>query len=224
MRRSLVSLDPSGPPPPVPTPIYHITHVRNLPAILASGGLACASALRQHGVAYADIAHEHIQDRRATTPVPCGPGGVLHDYVPFYFAPRSPMLYSNHRGNVPSNAEGQRPIVHLVTTAQRMQALGVSFAFTDGHGTMEITDFYDDLTALGQVDWAIMRARYWSDTDEDSDRRRRRQAEFLVRAHVPWTAIEVVGVIDEPTRAAVLQALAGVDYRPRVVVRRDWYY
>ncbi|WP_353620333.1 DarT ssDNA thymidine ADP-ribosyltransferase family protein [Geobacillus sp. AYS3] len=33
-------------------------------------------------------AHTRIQDRRLTTLVPLPPYGTLHDYVPFYFAPR----------------------------------------------------------------------------------------------------------------------------------------
>lgn len=43
------------------------------------------------------IAHNTIQDRRAQTYVPCLPGGNPHDYVPFYFAPCSPMLYAAHK-------------------------------------------------------------------------------------------------------------------------------
>jgi len=77
------------------TPVYHVTHVSNLPGMLADGGLTCVAKLRQRGAsAYRDIAYPHIQDRRANKGVPCGPGGTLADYVPFYFAPRSPMLYT----------------------------------------------------------------------------------------------------------------------------------
>ncbi|MGQ7112742.1 DarT ssDNA thymidine ADP-ribosyltransferase family protein, partial [Escherichia sp. TWPC-MK] len=32
------------------------------------------------------------QHRRSEMRVTCGPGGVVHDYVPFYFTKRSPML------------------------------------------------------------------------------------------------------------------------------------
>jgi hypothetical protein len=84
----------------VPIPIYHITHIDNLKSILSAGRLLAYNAMSAAKTQYPNIAYENIQDRRATTYVPCGRGGVLHDYVPFYFAPRSPMLYTINRGNV----------------------------------------------------------------------------------------------------------------------------
>ncbi len=77
---------------PQPTPIFHITNIDNLSLILAGGTLRTIADLKATGVAYTSIAHQNIQDRRAYTQVPCGPGGCLHDYVPFYFGARSPML------------------------------------------------------------------------------------------------------------------------------------
>jgi len=39
-----------------------------------------------------------------------------------------------------------------------------------------------------------MQARYWSDTNTDNDRKRRRQAEFLVHNFFPLRLVEAVGV------------------------------
>jgi hypothetical protein len=43
-----------------------------------------------------------------------------------------------------------------------------------------------DLDAL--VDWELMRATYWADTDDDPDRKERRTAECLVHRAVPWVS------------------------------------
>jgi hypothetical protein len=101
---------------PQPTPIYHITHKDNLSGIIARAGLIAQSQMA-NTVNYCNIAHKNIQDRRSQTPVTCGPGGFIHDYVPFYFAPRSPMLYAIHMGNVDGCTAGQKDIVYLVANA-----------------------------------------------------------------------------------------------------------
>jgi hypothetical protein len=54
------------------------------------------------------------------------------DYVPFYFAPRSPMLYKLHKGGVPNYTNGQDPLVYLVSSAEAVAASGASFVFSGG--------------------------------------------------------------------------------------------
>jgi hypothetical protein len=54
------------------------------------------------------------------------------DYVPFYFAPRSPMLYKLHKGGVPNYTNGQDPLVYLVSSAEAVAAGGASFVFSGG--------------------------------------------------------------------------------------------
>ena len=207
-----------------PTPIYHITHVGNLPGIIGAGGLQCNGTLKGAGTDYANIAHDTVQDRRQYTMVPCGPGGVLHDYVPFYFAPRSPMLYTISRGNVPTCPQGQGPIVHLVSTAQAVEAQGLGFALTNGHGIVVLTDFYDDLQQLDEVDWKVMPLKYWHDTAEEPDRKRRRQAEFLVHRLFPWDLVTEIGVWTAAVQAQVQAALAATPHKPPVTIRPGWYY
>jgi ssDNA thymidine ADP-ribosyltransferase, DarT len=111
------------------TPIYHITHIRNLESILQLRGLIAISQLQEQQIDYQDIAHRSIQDRRAITPVPCAVGGYLNDYVPFYFAPRSPMLYTINRGNVSAYTEGQNPVIYIVCEAEIIAANNLVFAF-----------------------------------------------------------------------------------------------
>jgi hypothetical protein len=166
-------------------PIYHITHLDNLAAIIQQGGLLSNTRLQASHQNYRDISYSNIQDRRATKTVPCANQGVLHDYVPFYFAPRSPMLYTIHKGNVPNYQGGQAAILHLVTTVETIAASALVFTFTDGHAAMAYADFYTDLDALEIIDWEVMQSKYWYDTDDDPNRKYRRQAEFLVHHSFP---------------------------------------
>jgi len=209
---------------PNPTFIFHITPIENLRRILEDGELRAKQALDQEDTGYINIAHQVIQDRRAYTPVPCGPRGMLHDYVPFYFGPRSPMLYTISRGNVEGFTAGQECIVHLVSSVQTVQAAGLKFVFTDGHGIVAFTGFYDDPSQLDKVDWPLMNSIYWFDTDNDLDRKRRRQAEFLVHQRFPVGLIQWVGVINQQKKTETKALLAEFDLGISVAAEPGWYY
>ena len=96
----------------VPTPIFHITAIVNLASIASVGALLSKRLVADRGLTAVDIAYGQIQDRRAVRQIPIPPGGTLHDYVPFYFAPRSPMLMTINSGNVPGCDYRQDDIVH----------------------------------------------------------------------------------------------------------------
>lgn len=205
--------------------IYHITHVANLASILEAGGLLCESEASRRGLTAVDIGYSHIKERRARRRVAVASGGTLNDYVPFYFGPRSPMLYTIWRGNVPQYEGAQGDIVHLVADAEAVAAAGIAYAYTDGHAVMEISDFFDDLEHIAtRVDFNLMLARYWNDTDEQPDRARRRQAEFLVYGTYPWALVERIGVESAAVRDRVQAALEGATHQPPVDVRPEWYY
>jgi hypothetical protein len=74
--------------------IYHFTDVANLASILNADELRCHSTAD----CAVDVADATIKSRRMSKRVPCRPGGTVGDYVPFYFAPRSPMLFRIQRG------------------------------------------------------------------------------------------------------------------------------
>lgn len=207
-----------------PTLIFHITHVDNLPKIIEAGGLRCDRLRAQSTDAAVCIAHQHIKDRRARRAVPCAARGFVSDYVPFYFAPRSPMLYTINRGNVEGYTQGQRPIVHLVSSVQGAVALGKPWCFTDGHAEMAFSNFFDDLENLDKIDWSVMKSKMWNDTDAQPDRKRKRQAEFLVHEFFPWTAVDAIGVIDTEMKDRVVRILGNSTHSPYVHVKRNWYY
>jgi hypothetical protein len=203
--------------------IYHITDVSNLLSI-AHRDLLCANAMHNTATSYTNIAHDSIQARRTRTVVTCGPGGSLHDYVPFHFAPRPPMLLPIRDRRVGTHQHGQEPVIHLVASISWIEAQALRFVFTDGHAIMQPLHFYDDLRHLKEIDWSVMPSTYWNNTLEDPDRCRRRNAEFLVHSHFPWEGFEAIGVINDTMASAVRGILEGLPHQPTVYVRRGWYY
>jgi hypothetical protein len=194
--------------------IFHITHLDNLPGILAEGGLWSDAVRIRRRLPVVNIGHKHIKNRRLHCPVKTLHGGKLGDYVPFNFCPRSVMLYAVHRGH-PDYSGGQESIVHLVSSVSRAVALGRPWAFSDRHAELAHALHYDRLSDLNQVPWQVMRRRDWRDAKEEP------QAEFLVYEYFPWTAVTEVAVM---TAAAEIRVRTHLSGPTPVVVRPQWYY
>jgi len=135
--------------------------------------------------------------RRARRQVPVAAGGVVADYVPFYYAPRSPMLYSIHCGNVPDCHHPQTELVYLVTDADTLFRRQVC-CITDRNAVLNHAWFSANQTDLETlIDWPLMVARYWNNTPEDLSRKERRMAEFLAHQFVPWNQVQRIAVYDD---------------------------
>lgn len=208
----------------MPTYIFHITHLDNLQFILEDEAIACDASVRRSGREVTNIGYRDLKEKRLRYPVSCGPGGCLGDYAPFYFAPRSPMLYVDYRGGVEGYSGGQEPILHLVASVERVRDAGLRFVFSDGHPVAVVSDMFDSEEHFDKVDWDVMKETYWNDTDADGDRMRRRMAEFLVHDGLPWELVGAIGVFNVEMKAATEAALQEFNHRPPVAVRREWYY
>lgn len=202
--------------------IMHFTDVDNLTGIFAAGAVRC------HGLAApaTNVGDVGIKSRRAAISVPCGPGGMVGDYVPFYFGPRSPMLYSIMQGNVPGVNSDQGRLVYLVTSTEAAYASGLGCVFTNGNAaTYGLTRFEDDPTKLAShVDFELMKQQFWNNTPEDPDRKRRRMAEFLVHQELPFTLITEIGVRNATTEQIVQQHLTTHRVSVPVTLRPEWYF
>jgi hypothetical protein len=206
--------------------LYHITHVDNLPSILDDGGLWSDAAMIARGGPAAPIGMGSIKQRRLRLPVRCHPGDHVGDYVPFYFCPRSIMLYLIHRANHQelSYHGGQGPIVTLEAdlreTVTWAEGEGRRWAFSLSNAGAFYTEFRNRLDQLGEVDWEAVAA-----TDfRDAQVKEGKQAEFLVREFFPWPLVRRIGVESASIQTRVARVLSGSAHRPLVEVHRDWYY
>ncbi len=95
--------------------IYHITHIDNLPKILQCKELRSDRKMLEQESNYRCIGMTDIKRRRLEErPVSCHEHLMVGECVPFYFCPRSIMLYIIHRGNNPNIHEtNQADILHL---------------------------------------------------------------------------------------------------------------
>ena len=213
-------------PRPRPTPVFHFTRVEHLETIAASG-LHCDSLAQANGMLTIEVGDTGIKARRSRRLVPLAPGGFVGDYAPFYFAPRSPMMYSIAAGNVPTYMDGTGQIAYLVSTIETLQQFGLDIVLTDRNAFLGYTAFArlaDAEPAEDFIDWSLMQERYWNDTPEYPDRKERRMAECLVHQTVPWRAFNEVVLTNEATAAHVRAFIARGGHAQEVSVRPDWYF
>jgi hypothetical protein len=202
-----------------------LLHIDNLAVVLQRQALHAPTSCPDDGLVYKTIHNTAIQDKRRVRAVTCGPGGVIHDYVAFYFGPLSPMLLQLHTGQVPGYSERQDELVYLVSTAQRVEEAGYKVVFSDGHAIAALTQIFDSFEKLTEVCWDTVGLRYWTDTRDEPDRQRRKQAEFLIHRECRWSAIDEIVVFDDKAKKRVegIMATFAAGLRRPVRVQRDWY-
>jgi hypothetical protein len=111
--------------------IWRIVHRDNLPWIWENG-LHCGNSTVSSPV-WVNIGDPELTDKRATHPVPLAPGGVLNDYVPFYFTPFSVMMKNIHSGWGGIVRRANEEIVILVSSLPHLRDRDIPFLFTDRH-------------------------------------------------------------------------------------------
>jgi hypothetical protein len=197
--------------------LLHFTHADNIAGIAKTGLLAD----NQQPATSVECAEPGIKERRRLLPVTIEPGGVVADYVPFYFAPRSPMLHRIHGDGVTAYRQGQRPLVYLVTRLEAVLAAGRPWVASDRNAAVATARFTASVEDLpSHVDWQIMAAQYWANTSEDGFR----MAELLVHEYTPWTLFTHVYTFDAAMADRVRQSITGHAHEPIVAVRAHWYY
>jgi hypothetical protein len=168
--------------------VFRILHIDNVEYLLTHG--ICTRSHPQADPGYIDIGDTGLIAQRHDYPVNIiPPNGVLGDYVPFYFGPLSPMLLNIKTGFRGITQRPQEDIVYIACSVDTIVKHCAEWCFTDGHAKTSITTFYNDLANLGEVDWNLVYERYWKNTEDDFDRIRRKQAEFLVKGHVPVNCV-----------------------------------
>ena len=151
--------------------IFHFTDIRNLDSIIKNG-LLCTNLKEAQNITHKNIANMTIQERRAKMIVACGKGGVVHDYVPFYFSSKNPMLL----GVLNKKNTDQPFIIYLCMKIERLEKDDA--VFTDVSANSELSpNFFADTDNLNNLDWTLIDSRKWGFTD---DERHKKMAEALI--------------------------------------------
>jgi hypothetical protein len=205
--------------------IYHILHLDRLASVVGHGCLwsdaeAVARALSGTTVGMGRIKRRRLEELSLR----CHPGLMVGQCVPFYFCPRSVMLYLLHRSNHPDleYRGGQDPILHLQADLYQSvgwaEANGLRWAFTLSNAGSGYFEDRNDLARLGDIDWDAVGATNWGACREG------KQAEFLVESRFPWHLVERIAARTRQVRDAILGLPVASGTLPPIDVRPEWYY
>lgn len=168
---------------------YHFVHLDNLESICRHGLLSCNEQQRT-GIRHRSIALAGIQHRRAQMAVPVGPGGVVHDYVPFYFCKRSPMLL--HVLNA-RNVD-QQMLVYLCVSLTILEQQRCLFTNSSANRNDPPT-FYDNPDRLAELNWQEINSLKWSSASETL--KQQKMAELLVHQRIDFANVSRLIVWDD---------------------------
>jgi hypothetical protein len=205
--------------------IYHIAHVDRLSSIMINGGIWCDAEVARRNPPGTIIGMSSIKSRRLNElRLSSHPDLRVGDCVPFYFCPRSVMLYLIHRADHPELAYrgGQGPIFHLeadlFAVVEWANAARRRWAFTLSNAGSRFFEDRSSLENLHEIDWSAVQSRNWSGCKEG------KQAEFLIETSFPWELIERIGVSSNLVYQQIANLLSVQGHRPALELRSDWYY
>jgi hypothetical protein len=213
--------------PPAHPKIYHITHVDNLRDIVRDGMLLSDATIVARGGPAVAIGMSTIKRRRIEElEVATQPGTKVGDYVPFYFCPRSVMLFVIHRANHPelTYRGGQNPIIHLeadLHTAVAWAARNKTpWAFSLSNAGACYTEFRSRLEELDELDWnSIAAADFRAPQIKEG-----KQAEILIHGSFPFELVDRIGVRSVAIRSRASAAVGDATHGPAVEIRPEWYF
>ncbi len=205
--------------------IFRIFHIGNLEYILRQNKLTTYHSPNADpdyiGIGEGELIglradHEIISQNSNKAYCPSG------TFLPFYFAPRSVMLFRIKTGhNVPQVA--QEDIIHVVYKLTDILP-DIRYLFTDGHGYAKFTQWFDDIQYLSELDWDVIHSKWWNNTEEDTDRQRRKQAEFWIEGEISLEKMVGIGVFNESARNKVELLCQKYSQSIPVKVKNDYYY
>ena len=216
---------------PAKPKIYHIVHIDRLSSIIADGCLWCDAEIVRRAPAGTSIGMNNIKQRRLNKlTLTSHPDLYVGDCVPFYFCPRSIMLYLIYKANHPelTYRGGQGSIIHLQADLHASVVWagqqGRRWAFTLSNAGASYFEDRCDLAQLNEINWHAVRTNRWGGNGVDSSIKEGKQAEFLIQHNFPWHLIEYIGVSSQSVYQQVIQVLQAAKHKPRAGIKPDWYY
>lgn len=206
-------------------PVFRMVHYDNVEHILQNG--LCCRTHKDADPNYINIGDTTLIQQRTQYAVGINPpGGNLGDFVPFYFCGHTPMLLNIKTGYRGITQRPQQDIVFICCIIEEITKECKEWCFTDGHAKNCITEFYNDLRYLNQLDWDTIKSQWWNATEEEMDKPRKKQAEFLVKNRVPVSCIRYIVVKNQQRKTEIEKMISnnGLTISVHIDMNNKLYY
>lgn len=198
---------------------YQFTMLDNLDSIIEHG-LLSTNIKKERNIIHKDISEQGIQDRRSTMLVPCSDNKVVHDYIPFYFAKRTPMQL----GVINSKNIDQYLLIFFAIPIEVIDNLeGV--IFTDASANTDIPPKFfnkDNSASLESLNWDIIDNNKWKqDTDH---KRHQKMAELLIPNVLDTLNIDHIIVWNQSVKEYIQKLFETKGKTPPKIMFNNYHY
>lgn len=232
--------------------IFRQVHYSDLPTFLTDGEIRAknhATPQRCHQVSYQDIVN-----RRGTNEFNVPNGGVVNDYVPFYFSPITAFTYTISRENVPlvspdgaylrQACEDDR--IFMVASLEAFRGSGLFTCFSDyalnsrapmptvetdfdlleGHVHWDVFDESPLTAKIPEIGYQGVCSYFLNKASppERMTRREKRMAEFLVHEAVPLDKFACIIAKTDTMKDTLETMMAASAWDIPVYSKRGCYY
>lgn len=203
--------------------IFRMVHIHNLPWILRHGNLFARNASQQDPN-YVNIGITELIAKRSRHSVPIAPGGVLSDYVAFYFTPFSMMMYNITTGYGGVTRRQKSEIIIFVSSVHLLVEHRLPFVFTNGHAYMQEAEYFNQVEDLDKIDWNLLQSRNFKRDPNDFSKQFRYQAEALVHRHVPIHAVRAIACYSDEVKHELEAQLQEYNTKLEIKVLPNFYF
>lgn len=197
---------------------FRLTHIDNIQYIMSHGLVRSVSTLRDENyVPIGDVQVIQIRKDRKYH------GYCLSDYMPFYFGPRSPMLYVIQHGFNGVRKVAPENIIYCVVRIEDIIKNNINCIFTDGHALSSLTNYYskNELAILDRfIKYDDVYSAYWN-SEMDIDLKRRKEAELLINDDLPVQYIRGFVVYNETAKTRLINIGVAAEL---IVVKPGFYF
>jgi len=232
--------------------VFRQVYYGDLSLFLADGEIRA----KNHDMSQAchQTSYQEIVDRRGTQVfrMPCG--GVVNDYVPFYFSPLTSFTFTIHKGNVPLvsptginlGVASDDDRVFFVLRVEAFNASGLNVCYSDFplNSLAPLPVLESDLGRLEQhVHWEVFdEVPYGAQIPEigyngvctwfhnmaspasRQTRSQKRMAEFLVRGAVPLNLVDCIVAKTDAMRDTLQTMMNGSCWNIPIYTKRGCYF